>query len=253
MAATFTLALGLALQAAVLTLYLAVRDRTVLVNILRNWRPSLAAGFLGALASQFWYLAFAVATAASVRTLALVEVLFAQAIATFVFRQKTTPREALGIVLVVAGVALPTHASAYTPINEPSCRSRIALLVGLGRCQPAKVPRTARSVRLREHAAADLVELHGLEQRLEVAVAEAFVALALNQLEEDRPDDRFREDLEQQPALAVVLVLAWKTAGWIGLDRWLLPVLGTPWRPGLIRRRARGRASDRAPVGEIPR
>ena len=106
MAATFTLALGLALQAVVLSLYLAIRDRAVLVNILRNWQPSLAAGFLGALASQFWYLAFAVATAASVRTLALFEVLFAQAIATFVFRQKTTPREALGIVLVVAGVAL---------------------------------------------------------------------------------------------------------------------------------------------------
>src|SRR5690606_32817132 len=105
-AATLTLALGLALQAAVLSLYLAIRDRTVLVNILRNWRPSLAAGFLGALASQFWFLAFAVATAASVRTLALVEVLFAQAIATFAFRQKTTPREAVGIVLVVVGVAL---------------------------------------------------------------------------------------------------------------------------------------------------
>jgi drug/metabolite transporter (DMT)-like permease len=111
MAATFTLALGLALQAVVLSLYLAIKDRAVLVNILRNWQPSLAAGFLGALASQFWYLAFAVATAASVRTLALVEVLFAQAIATFVFRQKTTPREALGIVLVVAGVALLLWAS----------------------------------------------------------------------------------------------------------------------------------------------
>jgi len=111
MAATFTLALGLALQAVVLSLYLAIKDRAVLVNILRNWQPSLAAGFLGALASQFWYLAFAVATAASVRTLALVEVLFAQAIAAFVFRQKTTPREALGIVLVVAGVALLLWAS----------------------------------------------------------------------------------------------------------------------------------------------
>ena len=30
----------------------------------------------------------------------------------------------------------------------------------------------------------------------------------------------------------VVLVLAWKTAGWIGLDRWLLPMLGMPWRGG---------------------
>ena len=30
----------------------------------------------------------------------------------------------------------------------------------------------------------------------------------------------------------IVLVLAWKTAGWIGLDRWLLPLLGMPWRGG---------------------
>lgn len=37
--------------------------------------------------------------------------------------------------------------------------------------------------------------------------------------------------------LAVLLVLAWKTAGWWGLDRWVLPALGTPWRPGLVFRR----------------
>jgi len=34
--------------------------------------------------------------------------------------------------------------------------------------------------------------------------------------------------------LTIFLVLAWKTAGWWGLDRWLLPALGTPWRPGRI-------------------
>ncbi len=34
--------------------------------------------------------------------------------------------------------------------------------------------------------------------------------------------------------LSVFLVLAWKTAGWWGLDNWLLPALGTPWRPGRI-------------------
>ena len=39
------------------------------------------------------------------RTLALVEVLFAQAISSFVFKQKTTPREGIGIVLIVIGVA----------------------------------------------------------------------------------------------------------------------------------------------------
>jgi thiosulfate dehydrogenase [quinone] large subunit len=30
--------------------------------------------------------------------------------------------------------------------------------------------------------------------------------------------------------LAILLVLAWKTAGYIGLDRFLLPILGTPWK-----------------------
>jgi multidrug transporter EmrE-like cation transporter len=41
-----------------------------------------------------------------VRTLALVEVLFAQAISRFMFGQPTTPREAAGIVLIVVGVVL---------------------------------------------------------------------------------------------------------------------------------------------------
>jgi uncharacterized membrane protein len=77
-----------------------------LVAIAAQWRRSLFAGFMGAFASQFWFLAFAIATAASVRTLALVEVLFAQAISVFIFGQKTSPREGVGIVLIVLGVAL---------------------------------------------------------------------------------------------------------------------------------------------------
>ncbi len=33
-------------------------------------------------------------------------------------------------------------------------------------------------------------------------------------------------------AAAVLLILAWKTAGYYGLDRFVLPRLGTPWRYG---------------------
>src|SRR6266849_6359293 len=106
MAATVTVVVGLLLQSILLSLYLRVRDPQVLAAIVRAWRPSLFAGFMGAFASQFWFLAFALATAASVRTLALVEVLFAQAISRFVFKQATTPREAVGIVLIVIGVVL---------------------------------------------------------------------------------------------------------------------------------------------------
>jgi drug/metabolite transporter (DMT)-like permease len=106
MAATFTLAVGLVMQAILLSAYLAWRDPGVLRAIAKAWKPSLFAGFMGALASQFWFLAFAIATAASVRTLALVEVLFAQGITRFIFKQPTTTREAAGIVLVVLGVVL---------------------------------------------------------------------------------------------------------------------------------------------------
>jgi uncharacterized membrane protein len=61
---------------------------------------------MGAFASQFWFLAFAITTAANVRTLALVEVLMAQAVSKFAFKQPATFRELIGIVLVVIGVVL---------------------------------------------------------------------------------------------------------------------------------------------------
>jgi drug/metabolite transporter (DMT)-like permease len=106
MAATYTLAVGLVMQAAMLTLYLVLHEPKVLRDIARAWKPSLFAGFMGAFASEFWFLAFAIATAANVRTLGLVEVLFALGVTRFVFKQPTTKREIGGVVLVVLGVLL---------------------------------------------------------------------------------------------------------------------------------------------------
>ena len=74
-----TLVCGLLLQTVLLTAWQLARDRQVLIAMLRAWRPSITAGFMGALASQMWFLAFAIATTAHVRTLALVEILFAHA------------------------------------------------------------------------------------------------------------------------------------------------------------------------------
>lgn len=34
--------------------------------------------------------------------------------------------------------------------------------------------------------------------------------------------------------LELFLILAWRVAGWYGLDRYLLPLLGTPWSPGKV-------------------
>jgi len=45
----------------------------------------------------------------------------------------------------------------------------------------------------------------------------------------------FAGTLSVNPLLFLIqlfLILAWRTAGWIGVDRWLLPHLGVPWAPG---------------------
>jgi drug/metabolite transporter (DMT)-like permease len=105
-AASYTLVLGLFLQTLVLSIYLLARAPDILKKIIGLWRPSMLAGFMGAFASQFWFLAFALTAAANVRTLALIEVLFAQGVAYYSFKQPVAAREIIGIVLIVIGVAL---------------------------------------------------------------------------------------------------------------------------------------------------
>ena len=104
--ASFILALGLCIQTAVLVGYMLWRDRPLLMSILRAWRPSLLAGAFGAGASQFWFLAFAVESAARVRTLALVEIIFAQIISRRFLSQNSSAKEWLGMALLIAGVVL---------------------------------------------------------------------------------------------------------------------------------------------------
>lgn len=104
--ATTTLAWSLGLQTALLLAWLGAFDRRALLASLSAWRASLAAGFLGALASQLWFVGFALTTAANVRTLALVEVLMAQAVAGRFMAQRTSRREKAGMGLILAGVAL---------------------------------------------------------------------------------------------------------------------------------------------------
>jgi thiosulfate dehydrogenase (quinone) large subunit len=35
--------------------------------------------------------------------------------------------------------------------------------------------------------------------------------------------------------IELFLILAWRNAGWLGLDRWLLPWLGVPWKSEFVR------------------
>ena len=106
LSATATLVLGLAIQCVMILTWLVLRDRKLLMKILQAWRPSLLAGFMGALASQFWFLGFAITSATKVRTLALVEVPMAQIVSRRVFKQGMSRTEIAGMALIVLGVIL---------------------------------------------------------------------------------------------------------------------------------------------------
>jgi drug/metabolite transporter (DMT)-like permease len=104
--ASTTLALGLTIQTVLLSSYLLATSRDTFIALLKAWRPSVKAGFMGAFASQMWFLAFALETAAKVRTLALIEILFAGLISRSLFKQGLVARDGLGIALIILGVAL---------------------------------------------------------------------------------------------------------------------------------------------------
>jgi drug/metabolite transporter (DMT)-like permease len=100
------LVVSLVIQSAVLLLWLALFDRRALTASFTVWRASLLAGFLGAFASQFWFIGFSLTSAANVRTLALVEVLMALGVSAWVFRQPVSGRQKAGMAVIVAGVGL---------------------------------------------------------------------------------------------------------------------------------------------------
>jgi len=104
--ASVTMVMGLMIQCVTILAWLLLRDRALLGAIIRNWRPSLLAGFMGALATQFWFLAFAITNPIRVRTLALVEVPFAQVVSRRIFKQRMSHAEIAGMALIVAGVVL---------------------------------------------------------------------------------------------------------------------------------------------------
>lgn len=104
--ATTTLAWTLALQSASLGAWLLLFRPRALLGSFQVWRRSVFAGFMGAFASCFWFIGFALTSAANVRTLGLVEVIFAQIVSRRVFAERVSAREMLGMGLVVAGAGL---------------------------------------------------------------------------------------------------------------------------------------------------
>ena len=108
MAAAFGLVVAQALQTILLGGWLAARDAPVLGRVVRAWRTSLFAGFMGAAASAGWFTAMAIEPIAHVRTLGLIELPMSYAVSRRFFRERISRRELAGMALIAAGLVIIT-------------------------------------------------------------------------------------------------------------------------------------------------
>lgn len=109
-AAGYGLVWAQTIQVVLLGGWLLAKYPDIVRAVLRAWRLSLLAGFMGAAGSAGWFTAMALEPVAHVRTLGLVEVLFSLAVSRRIFKERIGWREVAGIALVVLGVVLITRA-----------------------------------------------------------------------------------------------------------------------------------------------
>jgi drug/metabolite transporter (DMT)-like permease len=91
-------------QSLVLGGWLAWKSPESLRAMAKAWRIGTVAGSMGALASIGWFTAFALTTAANVRTLGMVEVVFSYLVSHRLMREKFSRTDHVGLGLVGAGL-----------------------------------------------------------------------------------------------------------------------------------------------------
>ncbi len=106
LSAGMTLVLMIILQTLIMVVYVAVRSPAQFATMARQWRISTFVGLTSALGSIGWFTAVTVERAAYVKALGQVEFLFALAISTLFFRERTTRVELMGMTLVAGGVVI---------------------------------------------------------------------------------------------------------------------------------------------------
>jgi drug/metabolite transporter (DMT)-like permease len=107
-AALMTVAIVQALQSAGLTLFLIVTDRAAIYAVIKSWKQSLSAGFTGATASAFWFVALGLSPAAPVRAVGTISAPIAALAGHRVFRERLTGKQVLAGLTVLGGVILTT-------------------------------------------------------------------------------------------------------------------------------------------------
>ena len=104
--ANLTLAVVTAFQTGVLALWLWLRESGQITRVIAAWRVAGVMGVSSMIGSLCWFTAFALQTAAYVKGLGQVELLFGALASYFYYKERSTWREVAGIVILLLSILL---------------------------------------------------------------------------------------------------------------------------------------------------
>ena len=104
--AFMTVFFALIIQTTVITIYLVIFERPEFKKFLENKFEICLAGLSGFLATLSWFFAFTLIQASFVRALGQIEIFFSYVSSKYLFKEKITFIEILGILIFIAGATL---------------------------------------------------------------------------------------------------------------------------------------------------
>lgn len=102
--AVAALACSTVVQMVLFGAYLAIRERGVLREVIRSWRPGFLIGLTAVCASACWFVAFALKETAYVLAVGTADVVLVYLVSRYLYREHTNRVEIAGILITVAGI-----------------------------------------------------------------------------------------------------------------------------------------------------
>ncbi|MBL6954389.1 MAG: EamA family transporter [Alphaproteobacteria bacterium] len=105
-AAALTLVTVLLIQTAIMSAYMLLRARDQFTAMAPNWRGCLFVGITSVIGSAGWFTAMTIERAAYVKALGQVELLFTLALSVLFFKERSTPKELVGMAIVAGSIVV---------------------------------------------------------------------------------------------------------------------------------------------------
>ena len=102
--AAYTLACVTVFQTLAMTIYLQLKEKGEVINVIKNWRIANLVGLSGMIGSACWFTAMTLQNAAYVRALGQIELVFTFIASYIFFKEKTNGTELFGILALVLGI-----------------------------------------------------------------------------------------------------------------------------------------------------